>query len=166
MGGLQHVGRVSAIHDGFVFFVAILMLFAGQISADDIAGSSYSFGERRSAYRLDLTSGGTRVIYRATQNERVAPFGETILFADYKRTSKNTQWIFRNVFSHAEAYVPWGESIECPVDFPRTAMYSTWGGLTAIECIERIDQCPHFFPDTTDKVVVAYVNLMEFMEIG
>jgi len=140
------------------------------ISADEGSGvnevDGYVFMEKRTSYRLDLSEDGTLVINRVTGETVIVPYGDEMVFATYSRYSKNTSSIIHNVRSHAETYAPWEDIVDLPVDFLRTGAYSTWNGMTPQESIEAIETCPFFFPDRADKVIVAYINLMEFTKIG
>jgi hypothetical protein len=129
-------------------------------------GDNFIFFEKRTSYRLDLSENGTSVINRKTGDKVIVPYGTKMTFANSSRYSKDSSSIIHNVRSHAETYAPWGSIVDLPVDYLRTAAYSTWNGMTPQESIESIETCPHIFPDRPDKVIVAYVNLMEFSRVG
>jgi Ca2+-binding RTX toxin-like protein len=134
--------------------------------SDTIEEEAYIFSDKRTAYRLDLSEDGTNVIHRQTGETVTVPYGEEMVFATYSRTSKDTSEIIHNVRSHVETYAPWEEIADLPVDYLRTGLYATWDGMTPQQSISAIETCPFSFPDRSDKVVVAYVNLMEFTKIG
>jgi hypothetical protein len=129
-------------------------------------GDGFIFLEKRTSYRLDLSENGTSVIHRETGEKVTVPYGAKMVFATSLRYSKNSSSIIHNVRSHAETYAPWNAIVDLPVDYLRTGANFTWNGMTPQESIESIETCPHFFPDRPDKVIVAYVNLMEFSRIG
>jgi hypothetical protein len=134
--------------------------------SDTNEGDGFIFLEKRTSYRLDLSENGTLVINRITGETVTVPYGDKMVFASYSRYSKDTSSIIHNVRSHAETYASWDDIVDLPVDFLRTGAYSTWNGMTPQESIEKIETCPHFFPDRADKAIVAYVNLMEFTRIA
>lgn len=145
-----------------VVFSALIIALLVVTACND----TFTFSDDRTEYRLDLTENGTSVIHRATGEVVTVPFGALMHFTDCSRYSKNTSSIIHNVRSHAEIYSNWDEIVDLPVDYLRTSVYHTWNGKTPQECIDELETCPHVFPDRADKVIVSYVNLMEFSNIG
>jgi hypothetical protein len=139
---------------------------AADVYSDTVEEEAYLFSDKRTAYRLDLSADGTLVIHRQTGETVSVPYGEEMVFATYSRYSKDTSEIIHNVRSHVETYAPWEEIADLPADYLRTGLYSTWDGMLPHESIAVIDTCPFNFPDRPDKVIVAYVNLMEFTRVG
>ncbi|OQB20280.1 MAG: hypothetical protein BWY11_02516 [Firmicutes bacterium ADurb.Bin182] len=122
----------------------------------------YDFPRLRTDYRLDLTDEGTAVIDRESGETTVVPFGEKMFFKGEMKYSKDTDFIIHHVRSHAETYITMDESAVLPVDFLRTTAYWTWNGKTARECLDERFNTPWRFPDQKDKVIVGYVNAMEY----
>lgn len=146
--------------------VLVVAYLAGYGNVSFAVEKSYNFTKLRTDYRLDLTAEGTAVVDKATGETIVVPFGERMTFKGALKYSKDTQYIIHRVRSHAEVYIPMEESAELPVDFLRTAFYNTWDDKTPQESIRDRFNTPIRFPDKSDKVVTAYVNMTEYSNIG
>jgi hypothetical protein len=136
---------------------------AQRIGAEPAAGN-YSFPKARTAYVLNLTSGGTDVSGGGAH--RLVPFGQPMTFAGSIKHSKDSRLIVRNVRSHAETYADWHSIAALPVDFLRTGLYWNYGPGNSNGRGADPKASPHRFPDQPDKVIVGYVNLCEFTRIN
>lgn len=120
----------------------------------------------RSAYRLNLVSGGTEVVDVQTGRRSVVPFGEQMRFAGEIKYSKNIRDSLRYVGSHLEGYGEWQRFVDVPVDFLRTGAYWSFIGAPQSWGPDQLNGRPPILPDRADKVIVAYINATEYTAIG
>jgi endo-alpha-1,4-polygalactosaminidase (GH114 family) len=159
------IGTGSIIIDN----IKIVNDLTGQIVAQEDAEQvtqSYVFDNIRTDYILNLSENSTDVINKNTGVHTSVPFGERMLFGGTLKYSKDSSYLIHNVRSHAETYIDWDDIKDLPVDFLRSAPTYSWDGKTPRECMINLFDSPHRFPDQSDKVIVAYVNLSEFSTVG
>lgn len=128
--------------------------------------SAYLFSNVRTDYVLNLVEGGTDVIDRNDGTHTYVPFNEQMSFAGALKYSKDSSFIINNIRSHAESYADWNLIADLPVDFLRTGPAWAYGpGQTSGRGYSPFTS-QFRFPDRADKVIVGYVNSMEFTGIG
>ena len=143
---------------------AAFLAAAALTSFASIHADSYSFTRRRTAYQLNVTATGTAVVDSSDNSTTLVPFGEKMTFNGEAKYSKNTVAILHHVQSHLEAYQEWQLLVDLPVDFLRAAAYWIYKGQHWGE--DQLNGEPYILPDRGDKVIVSYINALEFTAIG
>ena len=120
------------------------------------------FNNARSFYLLNSTPIGLDVINKIDGTHTIVPFTKAMLFKNAIKYSKDAKFIVSNVRSHAEAYTSPEELAELPVDFLRTASNYDFGPNGVNGRNYSPFSSKFTFPDRSSKVIVSYINSMEF----
>lgn len=136
-----------------------------QENAEQIV-QTYVFDKVRTSYRLNLAEGGTDVVDKDDASHMLVPYGQRMSFAGAIKHSKNASQILHRIRAHAETYEPWETTVDQPVDFLRTGLMWDYGpGYTSGRGYSPLTS-PFRFPDRPNKVVVGYVNSVEYGAVG
>lgn len=125
----------------------------------------YPFSQPRTAYLLSIAGSATEVVERSTGLRTSVPFGARMTFNGIPKFSKDSATLVRAPRAYVESYQPWSTLVDAPTDLLTTGAAYVYGagGWGSGQLPPNLQ--PHV-PDRADKVVLAYVNAMEFTATG